>query len=342
MTKSMRIQLEGAFIGQSDDSKVQRLMFPWTGTQGPVINGKLIINHKEDLTLKALTLKFKAKITCSWTEKQGNSLVFYSGKKPLLEKQWVFLEKTSSKGHLLRGNETYTYDFQLALPVNLPNSLAMRTGRVEYMFSANGKRSTFQMDLDVNQLIEIYQSLPPMHPHYIYPIQQTADFELALNYLVQIPRKAFHHGSTVPVTIRMNPIVGSVARWHVKNMHIKIKEYVWFISPGKAMKHEKRTVVESSHGSGTWPTQGAPVERNISINMPPYNVMSTMDTEIIKCTHKLKLLFTIDVNGSSRKLEAIFELYVPGPFPPGQGPAGNVPNAQLPSAQQEQQQQQLP
>lgn len=43
-------------------------MFPWTGTQGPVINGKLIINHKEDLTLKALTLNFKGMIKCSWSE----------------------------------------------------------------------------------------------------------------------------------------------------------------------------------------------------------------------------------------------------------------------------------
>ncbi|KAI1321046.1 hypothetical protein EDD11_008627 [Mortierella claussenii] len=337
MTKSMQIHLEG----QTNDPKVQRLMFPWTDTQGPIINGKLIINHKEDLTLKALTLNFKAKISCNWTERQGNRTIYYSAKKPLLEKTWVFLEKSDSKLHMLRGNQTYTYDFQLALPVNLPNSVtAMSSGKIEYLFWANGKRSTFQMDWDTRQLIEIYQSLPPSHPHCIYPIQQAANFENALSYLVQLPRKAFHHGSPVPITVRLNPLPGMGARWHVKDMRIKIKEYIWFISPGKGMKYEKRTLVETTQGKGTWPAQAGPVERVISVNVPASNLLTTVDTECIKCTHKLKILFTMDINGSSKKLPADFDLYIPGPFPPGQGPVGAQVQTQMQAPIPQQQQQQ--
>ncbi|KAG0305986.1 hypothetical protein BGZ98_003171, partial [Dissophora globulifera] len=187
-------------------AKAQRFMYPWTGTQGPIIRGKLIVHHREDLTLKALTLTFKAKICCDWSERQGKSTAFYSAKKALLEKTWVFLEKSDTKLHLLRANQAYSYSFELALPVNLPNSLAMGTGRIEYMFSANGKRSTFQLDLDAECLIEIYQSLPPAHPYCIQPLQVNADFEKALNYLVQIPRKAFYHGSAIPITVRMSPM----------------------------------------------------------------------------------------------------------------------------------------
>ncbi|KAF9942828.1 hypothetical protein BGZ67_009922 [Mortierella alpina] len=321
MSKSMEIRFEGAVIGkctlalfhdwhtatapcQSSDPKVQRLMFPWTGTQGPIINGKLIINHREDITLKGLTLNFKAKIMCSWHEKRGNSTVYYSAKKPLLEKTWVFLEKSDSKLHMLRANQTYSYDFQLALPVNLPNSLHMSTGKIEYMFSANGKRSTFQLDLDKNRLIEIYQSLPPSHPHCIYPLQLTADFEQALNYLVQIPRKAYHHGSAIPITVRMQPLPGLGARWRVKEMNMKIKEYFWFISPGKGMKHEKRSLVEAKLGKDSWPIETGPLEKTLSITLPAHNIMTTVDTEIIKCTHKLKILFSLEVNGSSKKLAA--------------------------------------
>jgi len=219
-----------------------------------------------------------------------------------MEKQWVFLEKSESKLHMLRANQTYSYDFQIALPVNLPNSLAMSTGKVEYIFHANGKRSTFSLDLDRERLIEIYQSLPPSHPHCIYPLQQTADFEQALNYLVQIPKKAFHHGSTIPITVKMRPLQGSGARWHVKDMHIKIKEYFWFISPGRGVRPEKRTLVETKQGSGNWPIQAGPVERILTIQVPGHGIMSTVDTEIIKCTHKLKILFSIEVNGSTRKL----------------------------------------
>ncbi|KAF9897962.1 hypothetical protein BX616_004692 [Lobosporangium transversale] len=326
MTKSMQIHLEGAFIGQTNDPKGEkRLMFPWTGTQGPLIKGKLIVNHKDDLTLKALTLTFTAKISCSWSEKHGSHTTYYSAKRPLLEeKTWVFLEKTDSKGHVLKGNQNYVYDFQLALPVNLPNSLTMSTGKIEYRFSANGKRSTFQLDLYADQIIEIYQSLPPTHPHCIYPNQHTANFENALDYVVQIPSKAFHHGSTVPVTVRMNPLPGMGARWYVKEMNMKVKEYFWFISPGKGVKEEKRTLVENKQGKGTWPTQAASLERVVSITLPAHNIMTTIDTDIIKCTHKLKILFTIDVNGSSKKLVADFDIYIPGPFPPGQGSTGAV------------------
>ncbi|KAF9967880.1 atp3 gamma subunit of the F1 sector of mitochondrial F1F0 ATP synthase [Mortierella alpina] len=336
-------ELVDIITGQSSDPKVQRLMFPWTGTQGPIINGKLIINHREDITLKGLTLNFKAKIMCSWHEKRGNSTVYYSAKKPLLEKTWVFLEKSDSKLHMLRANQTYSYDFQLALPVNLPNSLHMSTGKIEYMFSANGKRSTFQLDLDRDRLIEIYQSLPPSHPHCIYPLQLTADFEQALNYLVQIPRKAYHHGSAIPITVRMHPLPGLGARWRVKEMNMKIKEYFWFISPGKGMKHEKRSLVEAKLGKDSWPVETGALEKSLSITLPAVNVMSTVDTEIIKCTHKLKILFSLEVNGSSKKLAADFDIYIPGPFPPGQGPAAMAPqHQQHPQHQPYQQQQQLP
>ena len=43
-------------------------MYPWTGTQGPIISGKLIVCHREDITLKGLTLTFKAAISCHWSE----------------------------------------------------------------------------------------------------------------------------------------------------------------------------------------------------------------------------------------------------------------------------------
>ncbi|KAG0261842.1 hypothetical protein BG011_000605 [Mortierella polycephala] len=316
-------------------------MYPWTESQGPVINGKLIVKHRDDVTLKSLTLKFNAKIRCSWHEKRGNSTVHYSAKLPLVEKTWVFLEKSDSKLHLLRANQPYTYNFQLVLPINLPNSLNTSTGKIEYMFSANGKRSTFQLDLDRERLVEIYQSLPPQHPHCLYPQQQTADFERAFNYVVQIPRKAFHHGAAIPITVRMQPLMGSGVQWRVKEMNMKIKEYVWFISPGKGMKHEKQSLVEAKQGSGTWPVQTGLVERTLSINMPTTNVLSTIDTELIKCTHKLKIVFNLEINGSSKKLVADFDIYVPGPFPPGQGPVGVAPQPQPQPQPQQQQQQQL-
>ncbi|KAF9102129.1 hypothetical protein BGX27_011170 [Mortierella sp. AM989] len=239
---------------------------------------------------------------------------------------------------MLRANQTYSYDFSLALPVNLPNSLHRSTGKIEYLFSANGKRSTFSLDLITDRLVEIYQSLPPAHPHCIYPIQHAANFEGALNYLVQIPRKAFHHGSAIPIVVRMNSLPGIGARWHVKSMHVRIKEYFWFISPGKGVKEDKRTLVETVQGSGSWPVQATPVERTISISLPASNIMSTVDTEIIKCSHKLKIMFSIEVNGSSKKLATDFDLYVPGPFPPGQGPAGSAPVATPPQTQATQQQ----
>ncbi|KAG0053801.1 hypothetical protein BGZ89_002815, partial [Linnemannia elongata] len=332
---------------QNNDPKLQRLMFPWTGTQGPILNGKLIISNREDVTLKSLTLTFKAKISCSWSETKGNKTHYYNAKKPLLEKQWVFLEGSQGKLHMLRANQTYTYDFQLALPVNLPNSLAMSSGKIEYMFSANGKRSTFQLDLNKERLVEIYQSLPPSHPHCVYPIQQTADFEHALNYLVQLPHKAFHHGSTIPVTIRLNPLPGSGARWHVTEVSMKVKEYFWFIVPGKAMRHEKRSLVDTKLGSGSWPLQTGPLERTMSIKIPAFNIMSTIDTELVKCTHKLKMVIHININGNNKKLPADFDIYIPGPFPPGQGPSMAAPLQQQQFVQQQQQlvqqqQQQLP
>jgi hypothetical protein len=235
---------------------------------------------------------------------KGNKTHYYNAKKPLLEKQWVFLEGSQGKLHMLRANQTYTYDFQLALPVNLPNSLAMSSGKIEYMFTANGKRSTFQLDLNRERLVEIYQSLPPSHSHCVYPIQQTAEFENALSYLVQLPHKAFHHGSTIPVTIRLNPLPSSGARWHVTEVSMKVKEYFWFIVPGKAMRHEKRSLVDTKLGSGNWPLQAGPLERTMSIKIPAVNIMSTIDTELVKCTHKLKMVIHININGHSKKLPA--------------------------------------
>ncbi|KAF8952084.1 hypothetical protein BGZ46_003665, partial [Entomortierella lignicola] len=217
----------------------------------------------------------------------------------------------------------------------------MPTGKIEYMFTASGKRS-FPSDIEVHRVVEIYQSLPPTHPHCIYPQQLSADFEGALNYFVQIPRKAFHHGAAIPITVRMNPLPGSHARWHVKSMHVEINEYFWFISPGKGVKDESRTLMETYQGAGSWPIHSAPVERTIPVNLPTVNIMSTTDTEVVKCSHKLKITFSIDVNGHYKKLTTDFDLYIPGPFPPGQGPIAlpmaSTQQATVPQAQHQQQQ----
>ncbi|KAG0232235.1 hypothetical protein BGW42_008289 [Actinomortierella wolfii] len=236
-----------------------------------------------------------------------------------MEKEWIFLAK-SDKLHLLKGNQTYTYDFDLPLPVNLPNSLNMATGKIEYKFTANGKRQTFQLDLDTIRTVDIFQSLPPNHPHCHQPIQSTATFENTLQYHITIPHKAFHHGSIIPARVYLASLAGIVARWHIKHVEVKLKEYFWFIVPEKAIRPEKRTLVSSKQDQ--WPKETTTVDRMININVPSFNIMSTTDTELIKCSHKLKFKFSVDINGKVKKLGVQFDLYIPGPFPPGQMPAG--------------------
>ncbi|KAF9162911.1 hypothetical protein DFQ26_003119 [Actinomortierella ambigua] len=322
MTKSIELRFEGASFGRTADPKVQKLMFPWTGVYGPRVKGQLVFRHHEDITLKALTLHFKAKISCSWSEKRGSKTHYFQAKKTLLEKEWTFLAK-GDRLHLLKGNQTYTYDFDVALPVNLPNSLHMETGKIEYKFTANGKRQTFQLDMDTIRTVDIYQSLPPNHPHCLHPIQSAATFENALQYHVQIPHKAFQHGSTIPARVYLAPLAGTAARWHIKHVEVKLKEYFWFIVPEKGIRPEKRTLVSSKQDQ--WPKETGTVDRMLNINIPSFNIMSTTDTELIKCSHKLKFKFSVDVDGKTKKLSIDFDLYIPGPFPPGQMPAGYAP-----------------
>ncbi|KAF9973829.1 hypothetical protein BGZ73_002886 [Actinomortierella ambigua] len=330
MTKSIELRFEGASLGRTADPKVQKLMFPWTGVYGPRIKGQLVFRHQEDITLKALTLHFKAKISCNWSEKRGNKTHYFQAKKVLLEKEWIFLAK-GDKLHLLKGNQTYTYDFDLALPVNLPNSLNMSTGKIEYKFTANGKRQTFQLDLDTVRTIDIYQSLPPNHPHCLNPIQSTATFENALQYHLQLPHKAFHHGSTIPARVHLSPLAGVATQWHIKHLEVKLKEYFWFIVPEKGYRPEKRTLVSSKQDQ--WPQETGIIDRMVNINVPAFNIMSTTATELIKCSHKLKFKFSVDINGKTKKLSIDFDLYIPGPFPPGQMPAGYAPVGHQPALQ---------
>ena len=102
---------------------------------------------------------------------------------------------------------TYTYPISLAIPSDLPPSLACDFGRVSYDLNATVHRAgAFSPKLSSSVDVQIVSCLAPEATNDLDNIIVQRSWEDKLSYVVHVEGTAFPIGGVIPVNISLMPL----------------------------------------------------------------------------------------------------------------------------------------
>lgn len=259
---------------------------------GKVLQGTLLVHPTDVLKVKSLTLQFTGQARTHWTSGAGALQRVCSEQVTLIEKRWTFLQP-QKKPHTLQAG-THLYDFEVTLPGDLPASVAVDYGFVEYKFKAVLERPTFSLNYTDRQLLTIRRALLPSAPALSEPIYLSDNWNDQLNYEVWSPNKALGMGEDLPLNFK---IFSTDPELRVQSVTCLLKEYVTVSAHA-----EDGTVVTKCDGrvqsraSRTITQHVSPLEPVIDVPIPPLTREGAhcfMESELIRIDHKVKILIVL-------------------------------------------------
>ncbi|KAF1805346.1 hypothetical protein V8B55DRAFT_1446156 [Mucor lusitanicus] len=198
---------------------------------GCVLRGVMSLKLQEPTKIKSIALELVGKMAVTWTEGLGNGHDrLFRDEKSVLNHTWTFLPK-EAKLHVMNAGD-YTYDFELALPGDLPESTYVPNFyTVQYHLKATIERSTFMPNLNLRKIFYVSRQLLPLTPEFLEPVAISNQWSNKLDYEITLPSKIYTHGDQIPITIRITPLTNSL---RVRHLSCTLKEYMICRAAGSA------------------------------------------------------------------------------------------------------------
>lgn len=259
---------------------------------GKVLHGSLLVHPADQLKVKSLTLQFIGRVQTHWTTGAGALQRVCSQQVTLIEKRWTFLQPQKKPHTLAPG--TYLYDFEVTLPGDLPASVIVDYGLVEYKFKAVLERPTFSLNYTDRQFLTIRRALLPSAPSLSELIYLSDTWNDQLNYEVYSPNKAFGMGEEMPLNFKL---LSLDERLRVQSVTCLLKEYVTVSATtedGTLMTKCDGRV--QSRASRTITHHEPSLELSLNVPIPPLNREGAhcfMESELIRIDHKVKILIVL-------------------------------------------------
>ncbi|KAI8394312.1 uncharacterized protein BYT42DRAFT_554183 [Radiomyces spectabilis] len=190
---------------------------------GCVLRGVLNVTLNEPSKIKSISLTFTGTVVFAWTECLSNGQErLCSEERKVIDHTWAFLPRKDKIHQLGPGN--YTYEFELALPGDLPESTHMAdVYSVQYGFRAVVERPTFMPNHTARRAIHLSRQVLPFSAEFMEPASVFNQWSDKLNYEITLPTKMYSHGEEIPVNIRITPQVAGLRLRHVTCV---FKEYM--------------------------------------------------------------------------------------------------------------------
>ncbi|ORX93321.1 hypothetical protein K493DRAFT_302740 [Basidiobolus meristosporus CBS 931.73] len=158
---------------------------------GCVLSGTLNFNLVEPLKVKSISLKFIGKV------KIDGSPEFARYEYELIQHKWVFLE--ASQDSYTMAPRSYSYDFELHLRGNLPESVVVNYGKIYYRLVAVVERPAFRFDIKKIKDVDIKRAPLFSTDSLLPPTMASGIWSENLAYHISIPDITYTIGESFPV-----------------------------------------------------------------------------------------------------------------------------------------------
>ncbi|KAL0080322.1 hypothetical protein J3Q64DRAFT_1625352, partial [Phycomyces blakesleeanus] len=255
---------------------------------GVLLHGSVFLNCQEPTKIKAIRLSFTGTAKVHWSEGNGSIQRPYREEITLIQQDWSLLPLTG-KSHSLEGQ--HRWEFELALPGHLPESIHHSLGSVTYRFKAIIERSTFLINYATSRYLHISRRLRPS-----FMLAQSVVISNVwankIMYDISVPSKVYGASDQIPVTFSISPLTNTI---RVLSVLCLLKEYTSFRSKGHH-KAESRIIRYCRDDHFPMPQSGRWVKTEKIDTASSEQIQCDTVSELIQVKHKLK--FTVSLMNS--------------------------------------------
>ncbi|RIB10597.1 hypothetical protein C2G38_2205662 [Gigaspora rosea] len=293
---------------------------------GCFLRGKLILNLNKPTKIKKIEMKFVGKIITFWPEgklyvgsgSKGNNLC---EEQEVISHNWTFLNSSNGSNQRFFNSSfqlldagTHVYDFELYIPGDLPETIKADRGRVTYKITARAIRPGLQLNFNVSRHVTIIRTI--FDERNAEGIFYTSTWRKMLCYEINVSKKAYLLGESMPVYLKFNPRVQNIS---VFGVHLKIIEESTYKSNGqKVTELQSFDVYQFRTDDPDIPIdfdEDGNTYYHISPKIPGCNgpIHYSCKSSGIIISHKLKFTFTVmtPIVGCSRSKKNKFEVEIP-------------------------------
>ncbi|KAK9729208.1 hypothetical protein K7432_000489 [Basidiobolus ranarum] len=262
-----------------------------------ILKGKLIFSPSTSVKVLFITLCFRGKLLLN----RG----FQSTRKTLFQHTWTFHRNVGST--VFDAQKTYTYDFELPLPSDLPESCVADYAKIQYSLKASVETPLFSSNIRTDKAVFIHQNNSQvLSVAYNTHIQNL--WKDMVNYEVIIPSHEYIPGDSFPVTFKHQAL----------DTKCKIVS-VW------AGLNEKTTY---NNGDGNSADEGCLVKKwlqtaggevadgddmsYLSLTVPKSckNVHYDSNTPYVQVVHSLSTRIDVEINGEIQQIRSILPVCI--------------------------------
>ncbi|KAI8977295.1 hypothetical protein BDF20DRAFT_913639 [Mycotypha africana] len=271
---------------------------------GCVLRGWVVLNNKELMKVKSITMSLTGRVRAQWTERNHQHKKEFI----ILEHHWTFLP-VQKKLHALAPHCVYKFPFEYVLPGDLAESMDSNSyGSLSYKLKAIVDRPAFSFApnlIDRRQLRVIRQIMPS----YIAmnPLQMSNEWANKLTYHISVPKKTFYRGEAIPINFSLTPKRNS-EQLHVRYLSCFLKEYTTFVllQNNSSNHHNNTNQQENLHPhtesriirffrDEAFPSIGPHWQKTETLNVPHSfdAVQCDIRNRYFKIEHKLKFTMSL-------------------------------------------------
>lgn len=268
---------------------------------GKVLRGVVHLNTTEPIKVKAITLRFVGKMKVSWSEGVGHHQHYYKQERNIMEHSWQFIPmatSTQKKTYTLAAGE-HSFNFELMLPGDLPQSLDTEGGQVLYRLKAMVERPAFVHNIIKKRYIKVVRSMLPSEFELVQSMEIHNTWVDKMMYDIVMPSKMYALGEAITMTFHISPIAPELK---VRSICASLKEYCSYtIKDNSKMDariiHFEKLLDPFCHSTSRW-------SRDVTLVVPATSPLIFCDTdnEMIKIRHKMKFVISL-INGDGHLSE---------------------------------------
>ncbi|KAK9768928.1 hypothetical protein K7432_000055 [Basidiobolus ranarum] len=266
----------------------------YRGTGDHILSGTLIFIPSSFVKVNKITLQFEGRYTVSTnTDIRKSETIFF-------HKDWSFLSETKS----FKAGQTNTYDFSLALPRDLPESIKSEYGSIQYKFKALVDTTLIYFNLKAEKSVFVRRHADSLiTPRHITHLEHEWAHKLSCAFT--IPRLQFSPGDEFPLQLH-HEVTDETKLVKVLLAACILKQRIVYKSP-KNPHHILRETEKKLDMTFDWfREEHLHGEKVLVVKIPSSLKVYDSSNEYIEVTHRLQI--RIDVGYKGKLDSAHYEL----------------------------------
>eukprot|EP00794_Sanderia_malayensis_P020080 gene20080-22050_t len=251
---------------------------------GKNITGQVILNLKEPMKMRSLTLNLTGQAYCHWTEErpcgESTHTESFTGKQELLNMvRFLYGQGNESSMH---PSGRFSYPFVFVIPPNLPTSFVGAHGHIKYGLKANIERP-WRFDHNIQQPLQVIETIDTNQPHFLANPGGSVSKEIGcvlppgiLTLDVQFCRSAFCPGESIMI----NAIADNQSHTTMIGIYGKLYKIIKYHASNETRTEKK--LISFTSGPRILPGWVGTFD-NQALAIPATE--PTIDTNVIKCQY---------------------------------------------------------